>query len=64
MNGRLLKCMLSLLLALSMLLGLLPVFAPEAAAVNHAETGSFSGKPEYMCRMTQTFVETLRAATE
>ena len=24
----------------------------------------FSGRPEYMCRMTQTFVESLRAATE
>lgn len=32
------------------------------AAVNHAETASFSDRPEYMCRMTQAFVETLRAA--
>lgn len=32
MKGKLLKSMLSLLLALSMLLGLLPVFAPEAKA--------------------------------
>ncbi|MDD6642867.1 MAG: radical SAM protein [Firmicutes bacterium] len=39
-------------------------FCATCAAVNHAETGSFSGKPEYMCRMTQTFVEFLRAAIE
>ena len=39
-------------------------FCATCAAVNHAETGSFSGRPEYMCRMTQAFVDTLRAATE
>lgn len=39
-------------------------FCATCAAVNHAETGSFSGRPEYMCRMTQAFLEALRAAKE
>ena len=34
------------------------------AAVNYAETGSFHGRPEYMCRLTQAFVDGLRALQE
>lgn len=34
----------------------------SCAAVNYAETGRFDGKPEYMCRMTSAFLNTLRDA--
>ncbi len=31
------------------------------AAVNHAETGSFAGRPDYMCRMIRAFIDELRS---
>ncbi len=34
----------------------------SCAAVNYAETGHFDGKPEYMCRMTNAFLSTIRDA--
>lgn len=33
------------------------------AAVTYAETGRFDGKPEYMCRMVDAFIDELRAAS-
>lgn len=34
------------------------------AAVNYTETGNFDGKPEYMCRMIDAFLDELRKGTE
>lgn len=31
----------------------------KCAAVTYTETGSFSGKPEYMCRLNHSYRETL-----
>ena len=34
------------------------------AAVNYTETGSFTGRPDYMCRMIQAFIDELRSVEQ